>query len=363
MMGTTLAFPGTARTELGGLRGETLTGFLAALGTLRLLAETGEHLRLAWRSEAPHAAMLECAPPDHPDALEDRVAAVLERRLDALDLFPGKMKIKDVQPGEYRQAFAAAMAAPDRFASDLLAALTSDAAVRPAKDAKPEAGGRARKGRGQDATGNDEAASKPTGGGLLDPAWCVLDGAQQRNLFAAIRRFQEIARLPKRKAARSGNLPVLVDRVRSALFGPWREVDEKASLYLDQSLREHAYRWTNPLNDPARFDGIANLLALVGISLLPAVPVDRNGTVALVSACCVAQEGGRVALSWPIWRGAVSLGGVRRLVLLPGLTADDPPADLASRGVEVVYRAEAYPLEKGARTYAHPQPVWRARTP
>jgi hypothetical protein len=230
MTSTTLAFPGAARTELSGLRGETLTGFLAALGTLRLLAETGKNVRLAWRREAPHLAVLECVPPDDNGVLEDQVAAALERRIDALDPFPGKMKIKDIRPSDYRQAFAAAMAASDRFSLDLLAALANDAAVRPAKDAKPEAGGSVRKGRGQNATSNDEATSKPTDGGLLDPAWCVLDGAQQRNLFAAIRRFQEIARPAKRKAARSDNLPVLVDRVRSALFGPWREEDEKASL-------------------------------------------------------------------------------------------------------------------------------------
>ncbi len=349
--------------ELGGLRGETLTGFLAALGTLRLLAEAGSDASLSWQDEAPHVAMLHYSLPDD-TTLEEGVAAALEKHLSSLDPFPGKSKIKEIQPAEYRHAYALAAEKPDRFAVDLLAAIGNDAAARAVKAEKPSAEGRKPKvGANRKTAGtldpkDGEAALDVTGEGLIDPLWCVLDGAQQRNLFVIIRRIAEIAKPRVRKVSKSTNSPVLKDRIKSVLFGPWQAEDEKASLYLDPRMREHAYRWANPLSDPAKFDGIANLLALVGLSLLPAVPVDRGGAVILASACCANIGGGRVSVSWPIWHCCLGLNAVRRLLLLPGLTSETPPDDFAARGIGVVFRAEAYPLEKGARNYGYPQPVW-----
>ncbi|WP_146202020.1 type I-G CRISPR-associated protein, Cas3-extension family [Teichococcus aestuarii] len=335
---------------LGGLQGETLTGFLAALGVLRLLTEAGDGVKLFWNTQPPHHAVLEWGRPDG-QSLEERLAGLLESRVAPLALFPGRKKIKEVSPEEYREALLEAQSLGDELLSDLLAALTSDATARVTKVEKPENG---RKQRPPDPEGKTLAPVSA----LADPPWCALDGSQQKNLFLTVRRLQELVRppVPKRgKEIASG----LAERLRATLQGPWIEKDEKASLYLEPSLREHAYRWTNPTLDPMRFEGLANLLALVGLSLWPAVPEERRGEVVLGSPCCFEKGGGRVEVSWPIWRGALSLAAARRLILLRDITASVQPTNLAARGVTAVYRAEAYRLEKGAKVFGSSKAAWR----
>ena len=366
----------STRTEFAGLQGASWTGYLAALGVLRLLTEAGLSVRMGWGLQAPHVAWLE-----HPllegDDLAARVARELERHLDAFDPFPGRLKLSQVSPDEYREAVDVAAKRGDRLALDLLAAIGSDAAFEPAaakvdgeKAAKGRKGRTSRKGveaagTAKTSEGTDPEVTPQAGGGLLNPPWCVLNGAQQRNLFGIVRRLRELATPPApaskrgRRAAAEAKAVPLIERVRSVLEGPWRESDEKASLYLDPSSREHAYRWTDPTKDPPRSDGIANLLAFVGLSLLPAVPIDQGGTVVLSSACC-AIDNRRTAVSWPIWRGAIGLGGARCLLLTPGLTEKEPPPDFAVRGIATVLRAEIYPIEgaKGAKAYTYPEPIW-----
>lgn len=369
----------TTRTEFAGLQGASWTGYLAALGVLRLLTEAGLPVRMGWGMQGPHVAWLE-HPPLGGDDLAAGVAREVERHLDAFDPFPGRLKLSEVSPSEYRDAVAAATKRDDRLALDLLAAFGSDAASEPTAAVKVNGEGKAAKGRGGKTPGksaeaagaaeafegtNAEAASLAEGG-LLNPPWCVLNGAQQRNLFGIVRRLRELATppgpVPKRgrRATADAETVPLTERVRSVLEGPWRESDDRASLYLDPSVREHAYRWTDPTKDPPRSDGIANLLALVGLSLLPAVPVDQGGTVVLSSACCAAIDKRRTAVSWPIWRGAIGLGAVRRLLLIPGLAEKKFAADFAACGIATVLRAEVYPIEgaKGAKAYTHPEPIW-----
>ena len=146
----------------------------------------------------------------------------------------------------------------------------------------------------------------PPEGKLLDLPWCVLNGAQQRDLFSIVRRLRDLARPPDRgpeqgqRAAAAVDAQPLAARIRSVLEGPWQETGERAPRDLDPSLREHAYRWSDLTSAPARFDGAANLLALVGLSLLPAIPVDEGGRVTRASTCRGVAGNGRTAVSWPI---------------------------------------------------------------
>ena len=193
----------------------------------------------------------------------------------------------------------------------------------------------------------------------------MLNGPQQRNLFGIVRRLRDLARPPdlapkqRRCAAAAGDAQPLAARIRSVFEKPWQEIDERASLYFDPSLREHACRWSDPTSDPARFDRIANLLALVGLSLLPVIPVDEAGTVTPASACCGGAGNGRTTMFWPIWRGAVGFGTASRLLLMPGLADVVLPGDVAARGTVVVMRAEIYAVEgaKGAKTYTSSAPI------
>lgn len=375
---------------LGGLDGTSLTGFLAALGVLRLLSEAdgdgGPAPRLAWEPKPPHRAILlwrpetekgavkGMDPPGRKDGgspLAARVAERLVAVLPHLDPFPGCHTLKDVTPETFRAALEEAAGKPCRLAADLLAALGSDGAPLAVKDkekGKTTPPAKRGKGRGQGKGKGKGAQTAALRHGVTDAPWSVMNGAQHRCLLDTMRRLSSLAE--QKRADGQGNrsarpLPTLEERLATTLFGPWAEADEKASLGLEPALREHAYRWKAPTDDPPTSEGLANLLALIGLSCLPAVPVRGNGAMTTEAACCVRLPGGRTAVSWPLWRGALGLGATCRLLRLPEITAEEPPDGLSSRGVAAVMRTERFliPDLQGAMAYTSPKTVWFDRRP
>ncbi|MFC3127167.1 hypothetical protein ACFOD4_19030 [Pseudoroseomonas globiformis] len=313
---------------LTGLEGGTLTGFLAALGVLRLLGEQDASVRLGWSPEPPHPARLTW--PDAAEAMEEALAAQLRQRVAPLQIFPGKSRLKEVTPAEYRGALQAAMAQPDPLLADLLGSLGSDAAVQVTK--------------------SGETA-------LMDPPWCVLDGAQQRHLLISIRQMQDLMSVSAQASMmEERNRPL--EKLRATLQGPWPAMDRKASLYLEPTRRDHAYQWSDPMRQPLLSAGLANLLALVGLSWWPAMPHLHQGEVRLAVAGCTESGSGRTAITWPLWSSMVSAGAVRRLLLSPAM--QDPSDDFQALGVTRLYRAEVRRHHKGPKMFEASQCVWRS---
>lgn len=187
--------------------------------------------------------------------------------------------------------------------------------------------------------------------GLADPPWSVMNGAGHRHLLDVLRIL-----LPPTSPVRDTEKA----RIAKAVFGPWAMQDKRCSLRLDGDSREHAYRWSDPVSDPVVCEAMVQVLALFGLSFLPAVPQQgwrgKEG-VGLSAPCCMPLPGGATQVSWPIWEGTLGFGAVQRLLLLDGLVGVTPGSDLASRGVRVVMRAERrlVPGQQDALSYAVPQ--------
>jgi hypothetical protein len=96
--------------------------------------------------------------------------------------------------------------------------------------------------------------------------------------------------------------------------------------------------------DPSSIDAYSPLLHVLlwnGIVALPPLPVMR-GRTRMVGGPLVS---GSDVLSWPRWRDAVGLSGLRTLFSLAEVHADEPDlTSLTQRGIDRVYRARAVPL-------------------
>lgn len=304
---------------LTGLTGDSLTGYLAGLGVLRLLGEEDPATRLGWDAAPPHAARLAWPGTGTDEPVEAVLARSLRQRVAPLRLLPGASRMKDVTPAAYRAALDKALALPDPLLADLLGALGSD------------------------------AAGRTDGPSLQDAPWCVLDGSQRRYLLDAVRQMQSL--IPGAEEEDLG-------RLCATLFGPWPAVDVTASLCLEPSRRDHAYQWSKPSGKPLPAEGLANLLALVGLGWWPAVPALQQCEVRLDAACCTEGGRGQTAVTWPLWQAPLSAGTVRRLLLWP--VREAAPEERTALGITGLYRAEIHRHAKGPRMFGAGQCVWRA---
>jgi len=343
---------------LGGLLGSTLTGWLAGLGLLRILHEArlDGTPRLGWEPTQPHRAIIDgvaCTA----DAMPELVGPLLVGYLAHLDPFGGVgVTMKDIPPERFQEEVKAALKGADRFRLDLLGALGSDLASKAVKE--KDNGGKA-KGADKASKGADgDAAVKKEALGLLSPQWCVMDGSQRRELLSVTRKIANLCQMKGRGKKLLTAEEVLAKRMATTLLGPWTE-DDDVSLHLDAVSREYAYRWGDPGPEGIGCDGGASLLALIGLSLLPAVPTQRGAEIVLSSACCTDATGGGAWVSWPIWRGNLGMGGARRMLAMPEIVEEVPPDGLSDMGVQVVYRAHRRLLAKGVGSFAAGRPAWR----
>jgi len=283
------------RIGLPGVRADTLVGFMAGLGTLRLLAGhwPGDDVRLAWDAVWPHAAVLHA---DRPlgeaavlDALEAALAAeapVLRLPGDADATFPARALAG-------RMAEAVRAGPGGRLCGDLLRALASPGSVR-----DPD--------------------------GPADRSPFVMLGAGQTNFLSAAR--------------------ALIDRTTRAhlqrtLFAAWDYADaDLDSLRWDpEDGREHAYTLYDP-SQPAAWKGNlfrrmagANRLALTALPCFPTVPGARRR-----QAVGVAQRDGRTRFVWPVWTAPCTPATARALLGRAAAAAGEPDGIAALRAMGVV---------------------------
>jgi hypothetical protein len=133
-------------------------------------------------------------------------------------------------------------------------------------------------------------------------------------------------------------------RVREVLFRPWAYRDVGLSMRWDPvEDKRYALLDADPGDAGARTVWMANLLAYRALALFPAVPTGGGlGTTGWNRAS------GSRAFSWPLWQYPASLDSTRSLLQLTELTREHPDArHLRARGVAAVYRSQR--IEIGAR--------------
>jgi hypothetical protein len=148
-----------------------------------------------------------------------------------------------------------------------------------------------------------------------------------------------------------GTIASLADRVtaahiRDALFGNWR-AEKGFSMRWDPSdAAEYALRWDDPSPRGAWAVWGANRLAAEALPCFPTMPI--RGRLQTTGFRFNRRDRWD-EFTWPIWTGFAGLDAVRALVSLGELQKDEPDRDkLRSMGIEEIYRAQRVRIGQGA---------------
>lgn len=298
---------------LRGIDGQTLWGFLAALGTLSLLDEHSrqneiQRPRLAFMPDG--AAVLET----HVEEEELAFASINRLRVLKAHLHQA---FKDVnRPADFTKSSfdAIARAEGDPIALDLLAGLAC-------------------------VVGDDASES----------TLCAANGASHQNLIQSMRDVLQL---------------VDEEHIRCALMEPWKRTyrvpdgkrkelqlgARKPTLRLDPAdERLYAMRLTNPTTtDDFATEIGAQALAIAAFTLLPVMPSRHCLTVASH------RSRQRVTFSWPLWGVPATLPTVRSLVW-EGVRQ---PKDQRERGVFAAFSTDRVTGDKGKLSFAPTQGLW-----
>lgn len=281
------------RIELPGLDGSNLLGYLAALGTLRVLSEkdSNKQVRMSWKDAGWWMPIIY-----HPvmDA-KDQLAGLLAQRLCGSSNVNPAWEIGTdltLKLPEFRAILARAQkeaSSGNREFVDFLAAFGSEA-----------------------------HGSGPKKDQMSDTEFRTMSGAGHQHFLVSMK---ELA------------LETTVEHLKRALFDTWDYDDGRPSLRWDPAdYRPHALRAENPSGDPIRTMRGANRLAVEALPLFPTVPLARR-----LRTIGFAQEEDETVIRWPIWEDPLDLDSIRSL-----LAADFGNAEsvaLKARGVVQVYRA------------------------
>jgi hypothetical protein len=294
--------------DLPGLHGANPLGFLAALGTLRLLDEPDRPPRLSWqRAQGGWTARLWCDPRPSEEELVEHLAHALGASAD-LAAF-ARWDDLSVAPEDFRRFVedaARTASLHDRDWADFAAAFGCEASPY-------------------------LAASRPT---IQDTAFRTMSGAGHQHFLKTMRHVLS---------------EVTADHVQKAVFGTWTYDDpvEKCTLRWDPSDDvRYALRWRNPSGDPDRGKRGsmlgANALAVHGLPLHPTAPVAPQGSHLATTG--FSRIGRQVTWTWPIWEPPLPLSVVRSLLALPELQSRagiDPEvrSSLARRGVSEIFHS------------------------
>jgi CRISPR-associated endonuclease/helicase Cas3 len=155
-----------------------------------------------------------------------------------------------------------------------------------------------------------------------------------------------------------GNLTAIMkrttrDHLRRSIFSRWDYADslENQSLHLDPSEdRRHAHQWNKPSGDPNRkkSGGMlgANRLAIEAIPLFPSMPEDD----ALHTVGFTGNRSTNTRWTWPIWSVPVSLQVVRSLLAIPMLQIEKlsprQKDNLHDSGIVTAFRTNRILVEK-----------------
>ncbi len=223
--------------RLSGLDGSNLLGYLAALGTLRVLSmgQDGAEVRMGWSQSGAWTPVVQHSTTPTADGL----LKVLEKRVCGGDSLNPAWSIGSdltLRTGEFRQCllkFLAECSKTQRATVDFLAAFGSEA-----------------------------IGSGPKREQMSDTEFRTMSGAGHQHFLGFMK---ELAESTSR------------EHLQRALFEQWDYADERPSLRWDPAdYRPHALRAEDPSGDPIKTMRGANRLAVEALPLFPTVPNGRQ---------------------------------------------------------------------------------------
>lgn len=283
--------------ELIGLDGSNLLGFLAALGTLRVLtlAEPEEEARMrwedagSWRPTVCHSRI---------GGGEELISVIGRHTCGEGSINPAweigdDLTLSRAAFAEHLSHGAGTATTADRNAVDFLAAF-----------------------------GSEVFGSGPKKEQMSDTEFRTMSGAGHQHFLGFMK---ELARGTEE------------DHLSRALLEDWDYADDRPALRWDPAdYRPHALRAEDPSGDPIKTMRGANRLAVEALPLFPTVPRGRAlGTVGFES------HDGVTEIQWPIWTESLELNSIASLLASEEIRNAES-ALLARRGIAQVYRSRRF---------------------
>ena len=296
---------------LPALRADNPIGFLAALGTLRILDDRRPEWkpRLGWIDRGGWMPILAVTETDSLDEIASALASKLSERAKAPEF--NWADVIATAPETFHIVTRAALdvaSVSNRESVDFLAGFAAEGAL------------------------SNKGYLKPT-------ALCMTSG--QMKFLKEIRAIiSTLASAPKRE-----EIPV-ADRINVALAGPWHYADDQHSLGWDPTNEPvHALGAYDPSGEGKQTSVREVIyLALEALALFPVFA--RFGK--LLTTGFHHDERRQAWFHWPVWKPALSLRTVRSLLQLSELaTPAEHMESLRRRGVRSVYRARRSEFGKG----------------
>ena len=279
--------------ELTGLDGSNLLGYLAALGTLRVLtsAEQERYVRMSWVDRGYWVPVVHGSGAETPDELVELLGrrvcpqvAVMERKKGKATLVPApdlKTALANANPAFLEDCLDLSL---DEFSSRLKRECSQQSTRESAAFLA--------------ALGSDCLTEKNGDG----PATTALRGIGAGNNEGFLGMMRTI------------HLGTDFGMLQHALFQVWDYSDPPPFMRWDSNeFRPHALRATDPAKDRERNNVRgANRLAIEALPLFPTVPQGRR--VRTVSCEQNDLRADRVDVAWPIWMDALGLETVGSLL-------------------------------------------------
>lgn len=306
---------------LTGIDGTNPLGFLAALGVLCVLHEAGhDAVRLRWSRRFVWQPVLSGLPGAGQEELVAAVAGALRaERRDEIAIGIAEddaKKVIDSDSEHFRNIVKPLLnhASPTHRAGlDFIAAFTSDACIDKDRRGKPK----------ENKNGKPRLETTPF--------QFIRGSGQQYFLGTVVQLTQNVEE----------------EKIREALFGPWRYDDEKNSMRWDP-VEDRRYALMD--RDPTASDNkprtvwMANLLAYRALTLFSSAP-RRYGLVTTGWS----KQAGENVFTWPLWDQPAGPDTIRSLLLLPELHMQRPDqTELRPRGVQAVFRSRRIRVGEGA---------------
>lgn len=298
--------------ELIGLDGGNLLGYLAALGTLRVLtlAEPEAEVRMSWVDKGWWRPVVHHSRIATGDEL---VAAIAEKVCGESSINPAWEIGKDLtltraDYGGHLRARASDARPMQREAADFLAAFGSDVFGTGAKKEQ-----------------------------MADTELRTMSGAGHQHFLG----FMKELALGTDKV-----------HVKRTLLEPWDYTDDRPSLRWDPTdYRPHALRAEDPSGDPIKTMRGANRLAIEALPLFTTVPERRQ-----LRTVAFNDRDGETEIAWPMWIEPLNLSTVASLLASEEVQKADR-STMTRRGIVQVFRTRRFTARETGGKYRNFSPA------
>lgn len=345
--------------DLPALDGANPLGFLAALGTFTVLAETDSTLKLGWHARARWVPYLTSTNPlEKEDVLNrlttrlrgrpvdpkaERKRVVSQGRLDA-----AKRRLKDAKEalkalnlrGNQLKAERERLVEPVRLRFEKRRKIVRGRRVVSVPSPELAIGKKIDLSAEEFRSTADSFFQAGESGSLAIAMLAALASESCNGKQCPRTRFDFIdssGQLAFLEAVLQLMPEASPEKLEASLFHPWKRADEKYSLRFDPvEDRRYALLDRDPTagNNKSTSEWMANLLAYRALSLFPCVITRRNsettGWALFTDTWC---------FTWPIWEAQLSVETIRTLLAHRELIASKPSTALRQIGVATAYRA------------------------